>query len=53
MASARGDVPPLRPYIAVMTATLYNTEILRLAASIPYQERLADAMAGPAGARAP
>lgn len=28
-----------------MTATLYNTEILRLAATIPYQERLADPMA--------
>ena len=28
-----------------MNAPLYNTEILRLAASIPYQERLADPMA--------
>lgn len=28
-----------------MTATLYNTEILRLAATIPYQERLPDPMA--------
>jgi len=28
-----------------MTATLYNTEILRLAATIPYQERLAEPMA--------
>lgn len=28
-----------------MTAPLYNTEILRLAATIPYQERLADPMA--------
>jgi NifU-like protein involved in Fe-S cluster formation len=28
-----------------MDAPLYNTEILRLAASIPYQERLGEAMA--------
>ncbi|AOH84819.1 iron-sulfur cluster assembly scaffold protein [Sphingomonas panacis] len=28
-----------------MTAPLYNTEILRLAATIPYQERLAQPMA--------
>lgn len=28
-----------------MTVPLYNTEILRLAATIPYQERLADPMA--------
>jgi NifU-like protein involved in Fe-S cluster formation len=28
-----------------MTAPLYNTEILRLAASIPYHERLSDPMA--------
>lgn len=28
-----------------MTAPLYNTEILRLAATIPYQERLAEPMA--------
>ncbi len=40
-----GDAPPHRPYIHGMTATLYNTEILRLAATIPYQERLADPMA--------
>ncbi len=31
-------------YIAGMNAPLYNTEILRLAATIPYQERLADPM---------
>jgi NifU-like protein involved in Fe-S cluster formation len=29
----------------IMDAPLYNTEILRLAASIPYQERLAEPMA--------
>ena len=33
------------PYIAGMEAPLYNTEILRLAASIPYQARLAQPMA--------
>lgn len=33
-----------RPYIATMNAPLYNTDILRLAASIPYQERLAEPM---------
>ncbi len=33
------------PYIAVVTTALYNTEILRLAASVPYAERLADPMA--------
>ena len=32
------------PYIQAMNAPLYNTEILRLAASIPYQERLAEPM---------
>lgn len=32
------------PYIQPMNAPLYNTEILRLAASIPYQERLAEPM---------
>lgn len=32
----------LVPYIGPMNAPLYNTEILRLAATIPHHERLAD-----------
>src|ERR1700741_3908760 len=32
------------PYIGRMNAPLYNTEILRLAAPIPHNERLADPM---------
>lgn len=40
-----GGVPARNvAYIAGMNAPLYNTEILRLAATIPYQERLADPM---------
>ena len=35
----------IAPYMHGMDTPLYNTEILRLAASIPYQERLAEPMA--------
>src|SRR5204863_5742759 len=40
------------PYIGRMNAPLYNTEILRLAATIPHNERLADPM-GSAEKRSP
>ena len=40
------------PYIRPMNAPLYNTEILRLAATIPHHERLADPM-GSAEKRSP
>lgn len=33
------------PYIPPVTTPLYNTEILRLAATVPFQERLPDPMA--------
>jgi NifU-like protein involved in Fe-S cluster formation len=40
------------PYIGRMNAPLYNTEILRLAATIPHNERLVDPM-GSAEKRSP
>lgn len=40
------------PYIGAMNAPLYNTEILRLAATIPHQMRLPDPM-GSAEKRSP
>jgi NifU-like protein involved in Fe-S cluster formation len=33
------------PYIPLVTTTLYNTDILRLAATVPFQERLPEPMA--------
>lgn len=43
---------PVLPYIPTMNAPLYNTAILRLAATIPHHERLADPM-GSAEKRSP
>jgi NifU-like protein involved in Fe-S cluster formation len=38
--------PAIMPYmVGIMSASLYNSDILRLAASIPYHERLADPQA--------
>jgi NifU-like protein involved in Fe-S cluster formation len=38
-------IPFARLYIAAVTTALYNRDILRLAASIPHHQRLADAQA--------
>lgn len=48
----RGDVAASPPYISGMSAPLYNTAILRLAATIPHHARLPGAM-GTAEKRSP